>query len=194
VSAIVVIGSSLGGLHALEQVLGGLPGDFPVPLLAVQHRAPDGPALLSGLLQRHCALEVCEAEDKAELRAGRVLVAPAGYHVLVEPGHVALSLEAEVALSRPSIDVAFESAAESYRDRVVGVVLTGANQDGSRGLRHVVDLGGGAIVQDPATAEVRVMPAAALRAVPEAEVLPLAGIAARLRTLQPPRAPAREER
>jgi two-component system chemotaxis response regulator CheB len=137
---------------------------------------------------------VQEATDKAEIESGQVYLAPSDYHLLVELGHFSLSTDAPEMYSRPSIDVAFESAAESYRDRVVGVVLTGANQDGSRGLRHLVDLGGGAIVQDPETAEVRVMPIAAMRAVPEAEVLPLSGIAARLRTLQPPRAPAREER
>jgi len=188
VSAIVVIGSSLGGLHALEQVLGGLPGDFPVPLLAVQHRAPDGPALLSGLLQRHCALEVCEAEDKAELRAGRVLVAPAGYHVLVEPGHVALSLEAEVALSRPSIDVAFETAARAYGRQAIAIVLTGANDDGARGLAEICRLGGTAIVQDPATARGPQMPAAAIDAVDPRLVLALEEIAPRLAELAAERA------
>lgn len=179
-SVLVVIGSSLGGLHALERVLGGLPEDFPAPLLVVQHRAPEGPALLAGLLQRHCPLEVCEAEDKAPLRAGRVLVAPAGYHVLVEPGHVALSLEAEVAMSRPSIDVAFETAARAYGARAIAIVLTGANEDGARGLAEVCRLGGTAIVQDPATARGPAMPAAAIDAVNPRLVLGLDEIASRL--------------
>lgn len=190
---IVMIGASAGGLDAVCTVLRGLPADLPFAIALVQHRSRESEALCD-VLQGCSLLPVQEATDKTEIEPGHVYLAPSDYHLLVEDGHFSLSLDAPEMYSRPSIDVAFESAAESYRDRVVGVVLTGANQDGSRGLRHLVDLGGGAIVQDPETAEVRVMPIAAMRAVPEAEVLPLSGIAARLRTLQPPRAPAREER
>src|SRR4051794_15029299 len=105
-SGIVVIGASLGGLHALEQVLERLPADFAAPLLLVQHRAEEAPSLLAGLLGHHSRLDVCEAEDKARLQPGCALVAPAGYHVLVERGHIELSTEAEVRFSRPSIDLA----------------------------------------------------------------------------------------
>ncbi len=179
-SQIVVIGASLGGLNALERVLHGLPADFALPVLVVQHRSEEGPALLAGLLGRHSPLQVCEAEDKSPLKPGCVLVAPAGYHALVEPGHVSLSTEAEVRYSRPSIDVALETAAEAYGERAVGVVLTGANDDGAHGLAEVRRRGGVAIVQDPAEAESRSMPEAAIAAADPQWILGLEEIGPRL--------------
>ena len=167
---LVVIGTSWGGLHALRRVLGGLPAKFDVPVVVVQHRHRDSDHLLVSLLQDHTALKVNEVEDKTELVAGGVYVAPAEYHVLVEDGHLALSTEEPVRYSRPSIDVTFESAADSYGSRTIGVVMTGANDDGARGLRRIADRGGAAIVQDPSTAESAIMPAAALKLVPEAKV------------------------
>ena len=161
---IVVIGASWGGLHAVGKILTDLPEDFPAPILVVQHRAGDSPDLLSGLLDRRGPLTVREAEDKMALTPGCVRVAPPGYHVLVEPGHLALSTEAEVGYSRPSIDVALESAADAYGPGVVGVVLTGANEDGAAGLAAVRRRGGMAIVQDPETAERSRMPAASIAA------------------------------
>lgn len=183
-SGIVVIGASAGGLHALETILDRLPADYPVPVLVVQHRAGDGPALLPGLLARHTRLGVREADDKAELRPGCVLVAPAGYHVLVERGHVSLSTEAEVRFSRPSIDVAFDTAAEAYGSRAVGVVLTGANDDGSRGLAAIRRAGGMAIVQEPGSARYSAMPAAAVAAADPQWILPIEEIAERLVALE----------
>ena len=125
-------------------------------------------------------LNVCDADDKQPLERGYVYLAPPDYHLLVEGTHLALSVESPVAFSRPSIDVLLESAGEEYGDRCVGVVLTGANDDGARGLARIRELGGAAIVQDPATAERPEMPRAALRAVPDADVLPLEEIAPRL--------------
>ena len=179
-NGLVVIGASRGGLHAVEQVLSGLPVDFPLPVLVVQHRSPSGPPVLADLLSRHSALAVSEAEDKAPLRPGRVLVAPAGYHALVEGGHVELSADTEPGYSRPSIDAAFETAARVYGENAIGVVLTGANDDGSQGLAVLVRRGGQAIVQDPATADTASMPAAAIAAVDPSHVLPLDEIAPRL--------------
>ena len=167
---LVVIGTSWGGLHALRRVLGGLPAKFDVPVVVVQHRHRDSDHLLVSLLQDHTALNVTEVEDKTELVPGGVYVAPAEYHVLVEIGHLALSTEEPVRYSRPSIDVTFESAADSYGSRTIGVIMTGANDDGARGLKRIVDRGGAAIVQDPSTAESAVMPAAALKFVPDAKV------------------------
>ena len=167
---LVVIGTSWGGLHALRRVLGGLPAKFDVPVVVVQHRHRDSDHLLVSLLQDHTALKVNEVEDKTELVAGGVYVAPAEYHVLVEDGHLALSTEEPVRYSRPSIDVTFESVADAYGSRTIGVVMTGANDDGARGLRRIADRGGAAIVQDPSTAESAIMPAAALKLVPEAKV------------------------
>ncbi len=177
---IVVIGASLGGLHAVGTIIRALPADFGCPVLVVQHRAESAPELLAGLLAHESRVTVCEAQDKTVLLPGRVLVAPAGYHALVEPGHVSLSTEAEVRFSRPSIDVALETAASAYGPAVIGVVLTGANEDGAHGLACVRRRGGLAIVQDPATAERAAMPAAAIAAAAPQWVLPLERIAERL--------------
>ena len=174
---VVVIGGSWGGLHALERLLGGLPAGFELPLAVVLHRSSDGEELLCELLARHSLLPVREAEDKATLAPGCVRVAPRGYHLLVEDGHVALSTEAPVRHSRPSIDVLFESAARAYGAKAIGVVLTGSNQDGAEGLRALRRRGGFAIVQDPTDAERSEMPAAALAAAGADAVVALDGVA-----------------
>lgn len=174
---LVIIGASWGGLHAIGEILRGLPSDFPVPMVIVQHRQDAANDLLAGLLDRHGPLRVLDAEDKAELKPGCVQVAPPGYHVLIERGHIELSVDDRVRHSRPSIDVAFESAAHAYGAGVVGVVLTGANEDGAAGLAEIVRRGGTAVVQDPATAERPDMPAAAIEAARPAHVCPLAEIA-----------------
>lgn len=168
---LVVIGTSWGGLHALRRVLGGLPANFDLPVVVVQHRHRDSDHLLVSLLQDHTALKVNEIEDKTPLEPGGVYVAPAEYHVLVERGQLQLSTEEPVRFSRPSIDVMFESAADAYGSKTIGVVMTGANDDGARGLRRIADRGGAAIVEDPATAESAIMPAAALKLVPDARVV-----------------------
>jgi two-component system chemotaxis response regulator CheB len=162
---LVMLGGSWGGAAAAGRVLTGLGPDFGAPVVAVFHRqvGSDEDAL-SRSLARHSPLPVCDADDKDDLVAGRVLVAPAGYHLLVEPGSVALSTEAAVHYSRPSIDVAFDTAARAYGRRVAGVVLTGANADGAFGLARIKQAGGRAIVQDPETAVRREMPDAAIAA------------------------------
>ena len=180
---IVVVGTSWGGLAALRTLVAGLPDSFRMAAVLVQHRHKDSDHLLRVLLQERTALEVCEVEDKMPIEHGRVYVAPPDYHTLVEPGHFSLSTEAPVRYSRPSIDVTFSSAADSYAHRTVGIVLTGANQDGSEGLRRISDRGGMALVQDPATAESPTMPAAAVRAVPRARVMPLAEMVAYVSSL-----------
>jgi two-component system chemotaxis response regulator CheB len=178
--AVGVIGASWGGLAALTTIFSELPEDFSIPLVVVQHRSRHADNLLATLLQDVANLRVIDVEDKEPLEAGNVYVAPANYHLLVENGHLSLTTDPLVRFSRPSIDVTFTSAADAYRSATLGVVLTGANDDGSRGLRRIADLGGKAIVQDPATAESKAMPAAAIQAVPEAEVIPLVDISARL--------------
>lgn len=190
---IAVVGTSWGGLAALRTLVAGLPPDFMMALVLVQHRHKDSDTLLRSLLQERSALEVCEVEDKMPLEHGRIYVAPPDYHTLVEPGHFALSTEAPVRYSRPSIDVTFSSAAHSYGHRTVGIVLTGANADGADGLRRISDRGGMALVQDPKTAESPTMPAAAMKAVPRARVMPLGEMVAYLATL-PAGEPEREER
>ena len=172
--ALVAMGASWGGLHAVETVLGALPADFGAPVVIAQHRqSSSNDNILVRLLDARCALTVCEAEDKQELDPGTVIVAPPDYHLLVETGSVALSVDAPLNFSRPSIDILFSSAADAYGDRVAGVVLTGANADGALGLSQIAERGGTAIVQDPETAERREMPEAALWATPEARVLAL---------------------
>jgi two-component system chemotaxis response regulator CheB len=175
---LIVIGASWGGLQAVSEILSGLPADFGVTVLVVQHRAEDAEDLLAGLLSRAGPLSVREVEDKQPLRGAGVVVAPPGYHVLVEPDHFALSTEAQVRFSRPSIDVALETAADALGAGVVGVVLTGANHDGAEGLAAGRRSGGMAIVQAPETAVQPTMPAAAQAAASPQLVGPLAEIAA----------------
>jgi two-component system chemotaxis response regulator CheB len=174
---LVAIGASWGGLSAIGRVLESLPAGFAPAVVIAQHRQRGNDGRLAELLAAHCALHVSEAEDKQVLDPGHVLVAPADYHLLVEPGATALSVDERVHFSRPSIDVLLHSAADAYGDRAAAVVLTGANADGAAGLARIVARGGTAIVQDPATAERREMPAAALWATPEARVLSLEEIA-----------------
>jgi two-component system chemotaxis response regulator CheB len=149
----------------------------------VQHRHKDSDRLLATLLQDRTELTVCEVEDKQPLLPGFLFIAPPDYHLLVERGHFSLSTDAPVRYSRPSIDVAFTSAADSYGPGVVGVVLTGANADGAEGLARIAERGGLAVVQSPATAESPTMPRAALEAVPSARVLPIPAIGDLLATL-----------
>jgi two-component system chemotaxis response regulator CheB len=178
--SIVVIGTSWGGLTALRKVLGELPADFTLPIAVVQHRGNDSEGLLAVLLQDATDLKVCEMEDKDILAPGTVHLAPANYHALIDHGLISLTVEAPVRFSRPSIDVLFGSAADAYGAGTIGVVLTGANEDGSRGLTQIVARGGRALIQDPKTAEIPIMPIAAIKSVPTAEILALDAIGPRL--------------
>ena len=139
---LVVVGTSWGGLAALRTLVAALPASFRMAVTLVQHRHKDSDHVLHALLQERSPLVVCEVEDKMPLEVGHIYVAPPDYHTLVEPGHFALSTEAPVRFSRPSIDVTFTSAADAYGHRMVGIILTGANTDGANGLRRVSDLGG----------------------------------------------------
>ncbi|HWT95787.1 MAG TPA: chemotaxis protein CheB [Solirubrobacteraceae bacterium] len=178
---VVVIGASWGGLHALERILGALGDDFPTPIVVAQHRDPDADdELLTGLLNRHTALCVADAEDKSPLEPGNVLIAPPGYHVLLDDGAAELSVDEPVQFARPSIDVLFESAADAYGGRAVGVLLTGANEDGAHGLCVIAERGGYTIVQDPATCVRQEMPKAALAVMEPDAVVRLDDIPAHL--------------
>jgi two-component system chemotaxis response regulator CheB len=149
----------------------------------VPHRHRHSEDLMTPLLQDRTTLQVREIEDKAPITPGAIHIAPADYHLLVEDGHFALSTDDPVNYSRPSIDVTFASVADAFGEHAVGVILTGANADGARGLRRIADRGGLALVQLPATAESPLMPDAALRSVPNSRVLTLAEIAATLGSL-----------
>lgn len=180
-----MVGTSLGGLHALRWLLADLPARLPAPVAIVQHRAAgaDGPGL-AGMLQAATRLTVVEAEDKMALEPGTVYLAPADYHLLVERrGALALSTDASVRSARPSIDVLFETAAEAYGEELLAVLLTGASADGADGLAAVKARGGRAIVEDPASAECATMPAAGLAAAAVDYVLPLSRIGGHLVTL-----------
>lgn len=186
--SVVGIGTSWGGLAALSTLLRKLPGDFGLPVVVVQHRGKDSDRLLAELLQDRTELKVCEVEDKEPLTPGMVHIAPANYHLLVDDGYLSLTLEEPVRFSRPSIDVMFTSAADTYGPRAIGLLLTGANEDGARGLAHIVKRGGLALVQNPRTAEIPIMPQAAVKAVPSAEILELDALAPRLIELSHERA------
>ena len=158
----------------MSRLLEGLHDDVHQPIVVAQHRsAHSGDGSLAQLLGLHTRRVVSDPDDKTPLELDNVYIAPPDYHVLVEKGHLALSTEGPVQFSRPSIDVLFESAADAYGHRAVGVVLTGANDDGAAGLARIKDLGGVAIVQDPASSVRRTMPDAAIAATTADAILPL---------------------
>jgi two-component system chemotaxis response regulator CheB len=175
---LIVMGASWGGLEALDTVLGALPRDFRTPIAIAQHRAPDsGSGALPEMLGTHSGRKVCEAGDKDPIAGGCVYVAPADYHLLVEPEGFALSTEGAVHYSRPSIDVLFDSAADVYAERLAAVIMTGANDDGAYGIKRVRRRGGLTIAQDPDTAARPDMPRAAIATGAVEKVLPLEEIA-----------------
>jgi two-component system chemotaxis response regulator CheB len=169
----VLVGGSAGSLEPLEALVARLPPDWPLPVVVVVHLPPAGPSTLAPVLAALTALAVAEVEDKQPLAAGTIHVARPGYHVLVDEGPVlALAVDEPVHFSIPSIDVLLESAAATCGDRAVAVILSGASEDGARGLAAVRAAGGVAVVQAPDDAEVPLMPRAALAACPDATALP----------------------
>ena len=183
----VVIGASAGALDALSAILPKLSANFALPILVVVHVPADKKSLLSELFQARCALQVREAEDKEPISGGTVYFAAPGYHLLVETDRrLSLAGDEAVNYSRPSIDVLFESAADAYRSQLIGIVLTGANQDGAKGLKAVAAAGGVAIAQSPAEAFAAAMPEAAIAQCPTARVMTLAEIAAYLQGWERP--------
>lgn len=174
---LVIIGCSMGGMHALEVIFRALPEDFALPIITVQHRYKTSNEGLPSYFRRRANLEVVDAVDKQWLRPGTIYLAPADYHLMVDRrdgrGELSLSIDAAVAYSRPSIDVAFETAAESYGSAVIGIVLTGANSDGARGALRIRQQGGFVIAQDPTTAESPVMPQSAIDQAAVDRILPL---------------------
>jgi two-component system, chemotaxis family, protein-glutamate methylesterase/glutaminase len=171
---IIVIGTSWGGLDAVSRLLDRLHDDVHQPIVVVQHRSADSvDGALAHLLSTHTRRVVSDPDDKTELEGDHVYLGPPDYHTLVEDGHIALSTDAPVSYARPSIDVLFDSAADAYGERAIGIVLTGANTDGALGLARIKDRGGVAIVQDPASSERRAMPDAAIAATSADAILPL---------------------
>lgn len=172
--AIMAVGASWGGVDALSVLVKSLPSNWPLPIVIVQHQHAHSGTALERILSRLTKLKVMDAEDKLELNKGLICIVPANYHLLAESdGTVSLSLEAPVNYSRPSIDVTFGSLAEEYGRRCIGVLLTGANEDGVEGLRQIRAQGGLTIAQCPDEAEVPIMPAAAIAAGVVDEILSL---------------------
>jgi two-component system chemotaxis response regulator CheB len=181
---LVVIGASAGALSALTALMPSLPADFAPAVAVVVHVPARGPNLMAAVLSPHSALPILEIEDKEPVTPGTVYLAPADYHVLIESDRrFTLNADDPVNFSRPSIDVLFESAAAVFADRVLGIVLTGANADGALGLRAIRESGGLAVVQDPASAAVPDMPRAAIAAANPHGVLDLPAIGNLLRSL-----------
>lgn len=180
----VAIGASAGGVQALSVLLPALPAKAAVAVFIVLHLPRDRPSMLAEVFSRKCPLDVREAQDKEPVIAGTVYFAPANYHLLLDHGpQLALSVDDLVHHSRPSIDVLFESAAEVYGNRLLGIILTGANEDGAQGLAAVHDAGGLTVVQTPETAQSPQMVISALKLRQPDYVLPLEEIAAMLSAL-----------
>ena len=173
---LIVIGCSWGGFYGLREIFGYLSADFPVPIVVAQHRMAQADDSLSGSLQSASDLPIADVNDKEPLLGGAIYLAPSDYHTIVEGKFLALTTEELVQFARPSIDVLFESAANSYGSDLIAVILTGANEDGAEGLRRVKELGGYTIVQDPDSAIRREMPDAALAKVRPDRVMTLSEI------------------
>jgi two-component system, chemotaxis family, protein-glutamate methylesterase/glutaminase len=174
----IVIGASAGGVQALLELLPSLPAQARLSIFVVLHLPRDRPSLLVDVFSRKCALAVAEAQDKEPVSPGTIYFAPPNYHLLIDAGpQLSLSADDLVNHSRPSIDVLFESAADVYRERLLGIILTGANEDGAAGLAAVHDAGGITIVQEPQSAQSSQMVLSALALRAPDRVLSLAEIA-----------------
>jgi two-component system, chemotaxis family, protein-glutamate methylesterase/glutaminase len=158
---VIAIGASAGGVEALHTVAASLPGDFPVPVLIVQHMDPRHKSLLAILLGRRCRLRVKQAANEEEIRSGTIYIAQPDMHLIVRSGRLVLTDTKQVHFSRPSIDLLFQSVADVYGDRAIGVILSGSGVDGADGIRAIKAKGGTTLAQDPASAAHTGMPQAA---------------------------------
>jgi two-component system chemotaxis response regulator CheB len=155
----IVIGTSAGGLYVLTEILQRLPEDYPIPIIIVQHRSKDERELLEKIMEDKCKINICQAEEKEKIKEGNVYFAPPNYHLLVEKNFTfSLTNDPLVNYSRPSIDVLFHTAANAYKNKLTGIILTGANRDGAEGIKKIKEKGGITIVQNPKTAEFNTMP------------------------------------
>ncbi|OIP29531.1 MAG: hypothetical protein AUK47_27230 [Deltaproteobacteria bacterium CG2_30_63_29] len=180
----VAIGASAGGLRSLTAILQGLPADFSVPILLAQHLHSTDEGRFADHLSELTSRTVVDAIDKVSIQPRTLYVAPADYHLLVErDGTLALSIDARVNYSRPSIDVLFESAAHVFGPRLIAVILSGASSDGARGMLVVKELGGVGIAEAPKNAEFPLMPQAAIDLAHIEIVLPPDRIAKKLSEL-----------
>ncbi len=170
----IVIGVSSGGMTALKFIFSVLPAGFSLPIIIVQHINAHSDNEWIKLLNNKSNLTIKEADEKEKIENGNVYIAPANYHLLIESDKTfSLTIDEYVNFARPSVDVLFESAAEAYKDKLIGIVLTGSNNDGTKGIKRIKELGGMAIIQDPKTAESSIMPASAIAAIEPDYILSL---------------------
>ncbi len=175
----IAIGVSAGGMQAMAYLLSSLPKRFPVPIIIVQHRTASDDNFFVEYLNRLCPFWVKEAEDKEQLKDNIAYIAPPNYHLLVEKDRtVSLCYDNPINFARPSIDVLFETAAEAFKEKLLGIILTGANMDGSKGIEIIKQFGGTTIAQDPSDAEVPVMPKTAIETGKIDHILTLRGVSA----------------
>ncbi|MCD4773663.1 MAG: chemotaxis protein CheB [Bacteroidales bacterium] len=159
----IVIGTSAGGLNALKIVFSSLHENFSIPILVVQHISSHSDNYITKFFNNLCMLNVKEADEKEKIEPGNIYFAPPNFHMMVEEDKsISLSVDKKVNFSRPSIDVLFETAVYAYCPALIGIILTGANNDGAKGLKLINDNGGLTIAQNPKTAETRTMPQEAI--------------------------------
>lgn len=173
----IVIGVSSGGMNAMKILFALLPEEFNIPIVIVQHISPRSDNQWIKLLNDKSNLHIKEADEKEKIESGNVYIAPPNYHLMIERDKTfSLTIDERVNFARPSIDVLFESAAEAYNSKLIGVVLTGSNNDGTKGIKRIKECGGLAIIQNPETAESSYMPASAIAAIKPDYILSLEGI------------------
>ncbi len=180
----IVLGASYGGMEAIKTIFADLPGHLNVPFLAVLHIGINKIDTFLATLNRFTSCSVKEAEEKETIRPGTVYFAPPNYHLQVEtPTSLSLSTDEKVNFSRPSIDVLFETAAWVYKQELLGILLTGSNSDGAKGIQTIQRFGGTTIVEDPETAFAKIMPLAAIQITQPDYVLPIKDIAGKIAEL-----------
>lgn len=173
----IVIGVSSGGMSALRLIFSALPANFSIPIIVIQHIGPRSDNQWIKFLNEDSQLHIKEADEKEEIKIGNIYIAPPNYHLLIEKNKTfSLTIDERVNFARPAIDVLFESAAEAYENKLIGIILTGSSSDGTKGLKKIKQFGGLTIAQDPKTAESYFMPASAVAAVQMDYVLTLEGI------------------
>lgn len=173
----IVIGVSSGGMNALKIVASALPANFSTPIIVVQHVSARSDSYWIELLNKKSLLHIKEADEKEKIENGTIYIAPPNYHLLIEKDKTfSLTIDERVSFARPSIDVLFESAAEAYKNKLIGIVLTGSNHDGTKGIKRIKECGGLTIIQDPKTAESAYMPQSAIDAIEPDYILPLKSI------------------
>jgi len=173
----IVIGVSSGGMNALKIIFSALPADFSIPIIIVQHVGANSDSQWISLLDEKSNLDLKEADEKEKIEKGKAYFAPPNYHLMIEKDKTfSLTIDERVNFARPSIDVLFESAAEAYKKKLIGVVLTGSNHDGTKGIKRIKECGGLAIIQDPKTADSAYMPKSAIAAIEPDYILSLEDI------------------